>query len=159
MIYFNKKEKRLVSEHEVVTENPNTSFPRPFSDETLSGLGLVHFAKDPQPACDTETHYIIEGPIEIRDGVAYLTYNTKKHDSMTLRKNLQKKKQEVRAVRNKLLADSDWAVLPDSQLAEDVKQDWMVYRQELRDFTDAVDFPYTELWPEDPIEDYGDGVI
>ena len=41
-------------------------------------------------------------------------------------------KDEMREERNKLLKDSDYTVLPDFPTAN--KQDWIDYRQELRDF-------------------------
>ena len=55
---------------------------------------------------------------------------------------------EVRMERDKLLAESDWTVLPDSPIAD--KTAWQTYRQELRDITnglttveqvEAVEFP------------------
>lgn len=52
--------------------------------------------------------------------------------------------QIVRSIRNKLLQESDWAVLPDVPTD---KAEWETYRQELRDVPqnwdggDAVEFP------------------
>lgn len=40
----------------------------------------------------------------------------------------------VRAFRNEKLADTDWAVLPDSPLSEEVKGYYRTYRQYLRDY-------------------------
>ena len=40
---------------------------------------------------------------------------------------------DVRARRNELLAESDWAVMPDSPLSESKKAEWVTYRQALRD--------------------------
>ena len=54
----------------------------------------------------------------------------------------------LRQDRNRLLAESDWTVLPDSPIAD--KTAWQTYRQELRDITnglttveqiEAVEFP------------------
>tara|TARA_R100000278_G_C5420292_1_gene146315 strand:+ start:510 stop:728 length:219 start_codon:yes stop_codon:yes gene_type:complete len=42
---------------------------------------------------------------------------------------------ELRNVRNKLLRDSDWAVMPDSPLSDSKKDEWKTYRQALRDMT------------------------
>tara|TARA_R100000773_G_scaffold30015_1_gene25728 strand:+ start:1300 stop:1518 length:219 start_codon:yes stop_codon:yes gene_type:complete len=41
----------------------------------------------------------------------------------------------LRNYRNKLLAVSDWTVLPDSPLSESKKNEWKTYRQSLRDIT------------------------
>lgn len=40
---------------------------------------------------------------------------------------------ELRNVRNKLLIDSDWTVMPDSPLSDSKKTEWKTYRQALRD--------------------------
>ena len=54
----------------------------------------------------------------------------------------------LRRDRNRLLAESDWTILPDSPIAD--KTAWQTYRQELRDITnglttveqvEAVEFP------------------
>jgi hypothetical protein len=41
--------------------------------------------------------------------------------------------QGVRSIRNHLLGDSDWTQFADSPLSADVKAEWAVYRQALRD--------------------------
>jgi hypothetical protein len=39
----------------------------------------------------------------------------------------------IRVIRNLLLVECDWTQLPDSPLREEVKLEWRVYRQALRD--------------------------
>ena len=41
----------------------------------------------------------------------------------------------LRNYRNKLLADSDWTVMPDSPLSDSKQTEWKTYRQALRDIT------------------------
>lgn len=41
----------------------------------------------------------------------------------------------LRANRNQLLIQSDWAVMPDSPLSDSKKDEWKTYRQALRDMT------------------------
>ncbi len=41
--------------------------------------------------------------------------------------------QWIREKRNKLLAESDWVMLPDAPLSEEQRLEWMRYRQALRD--------------------------
>jgi hypothetical protein len=50
----------------------------------------------------------------------------------------------VRAMRNKLLADCDWTQLEDSPVDKLV---WKTYRQELRDVSNQEGFPWTVQWP------------
>lgn len=48
-------------------------------------------------------------------------------------------KDNIRYIRNRLLAESDWTQLNDSPLAEDKRAAWAAYRQNLRDLTDNID--------------------
>lgn len=55
---------------------------------------------------------------------------------------------EVRSERDRLLADSDWAVLPDAPVADG--QAWKDYRQALRDLPQQAGFPTDIDWPTAP---------
>lgn len=59
----------------------------------------------------------------------------------------------VRAERNRLIAASDWAVLPDSSAD---KSAWAAYRQALRDVTEQPDFPESVEWPTAPNDERAD---
>lgn len=48
---------------------------------------------------------------------------------------------ELRILRDLRLTESDWTQLPDNSLTDAQKQEWQVYRQELRDLTDVVTDP------------------
>ena len=41
--------------------------------------------------------------------------------------------EQLRSKRDKLLAESDWAAMPDSPLSESKKAEWITYRKGLRD--------------------------
>ena len=47
--------------------------------------------------------------------------------------------QDLRARRNKALADSDWTQLPDVGFNAAEKNAWMIYRQALRDITNNIE--------------------
>lgn len=47
---------------------------------------------------------------------------------------------EIRAYRNKLLAQSDWVNNPDISMSDLEKAEWISYRQALRDFPATVNF-------------------
>lgn len=53
----------------------------------------------------------------------------------------------VKSQRNQLLADSDWTQLPDVVLNN--KDQWVTYRQSLRDITTQSD-PFNIVWPVAP---------
>ena len=56
----------------------------------------------------------------------------------------------ARSQRDKLIAETDWTQLADSQLSDSVKASWVTYRQELRDLPTASGFPHTMTWPKEP---------
>lgn len=58
------------------------------------------------------------------------------------------KSEFVRAKRDLMLRDSDFAVLPDSPMSETKKEAWRVYRQALRDLPEQEGFPENVAWPE-----------
>jgi hypothetical protein len=57
--------------------------------------------------------------------------------------------ENIRVQRNFLLEKSDWTQLPDSPLSSEKKQDWVAYRQALRDITNQPD-PKSIIWPTEP---------
>ena len=55
--------------------------------------------------------------------------------------------------RNQLLLVSDWSILPDNGLSESKRQEWLEYRQALRDLTEQSGFPENIVWPTPPSKD------
>ena len=55
----------------------------------------------------------------------------------------------LRTERNALLASSDWSQGADSPLTDEVKAEWVTYREELRDFPESAD-PANPTWPTPP---------
>lgn len=54
---------------------------------------------------------------------------------------------KIRAIRDQLLADTDWAILPDVNISN--KEEIIEYRQKLRNITENLD-PKNIVWPEKP---------
>jgi len=57
---------------------------------------------------------------------------------------------EIRARRDRLLAATDWAVLPDSPLDAQLLEEVKTYRQALRDVPQQEYFPGAITWPQMP---------
>ena len=57
--------------------------------------------------------------------------------------------EDIRHMRNKLLAISDYTQLPDCQLSDEEKQAFAEYRQQLRDITEQPD-PFDIWFPASP---------
>jgi len=56
-------------------------------------------------------------------------------------------KQEIRELRNKKLAETDWIVIQSKELNIEIPNEWKLYRQSLRDITTQVGFPSAVEWP------------
>ena len=55
---------------------------------------------------------------------------------------------ELRAERNRRLAESDWIVTKSLEAGENVPDDWKTYRQALRDITKSHSSLATVSWPQ-----------
>lgn len=61
----------------------------------------------------------------------------------------ERKRNETRVRRNALLAATDWRVARANESGVPLAQEWVDYRQALRDITDQTD-PWNVQWPEEP---------
>lgn len=52
--------------------------------------------------------------------------------------------------RDALLQESDWTQLPDVPMTDELRDQWRVYRQDLRDITSQPGFPNNINWPIKP---------
>ena len=56
----------------------------------------------------------------------------------------------LRVKRNTLLTESDWTQYNDTPLTDEVKAEWAVHRQALRDLPENTDDPADPTWPTPP---------
>ena len=54
---------------------------------------------------------------------------------------------QIRNRRDNLLTKSDWTQIPDNQISPELKEEWQVYRQALRDITNLFTNPDQVVWP------------
>ena len=57
---------------------------------------------------------------------------------------------ELRQERNRLLVETDWTQVADSQLADEKKTEWREYRQALRQLPATEEDVSNPTWPEQP---------
>lgn len=57
---------------------------------------------------------------------------------------------DLRGWRNGLLSGSDWIFMPDVNITEEKKQEWISYRALLRDLPQNTQDPTKVVWPEEP---------
>ena len=121
-------------------DNPQTSFPKTISDETLAEYGVYRVVQTDAPQIDTKTHRVVKSVQDV-DGVWTVVWTTKQLPEDRAGDN-------VRSHRNSLLKETDYLALSDNTLTEAMA----TYRQALRDITDHANFPYLneEDWPTKP---------
>lgn len=95
-------------------------------------------------------HITVNGSTRILTGDDAAAFKAEQDAKMIL--NAESNKRFWVEVRNSVLASSDWTQLPDIQLTDEVKAQWAVYRQALRDITTLENWPELtyEDWPLDP---------
>lgn len=57
--------------------------------------------------------------------------------------------EDIRRVRNQMLNDSDWCDLPNSPIKN--KNEWLTYRQILRNIPQNYTSPGSVIWPQKPL--------
>ena len=149
MRYYDITNATIVSERQILKANPSTSFALPLSDAALAGLNMAKLLEDARPSYDADTQTVIEGAVEERGGSYYQTYSVIDRSPEAIANDLANKKANVRAQRDARLAETDWAMMPDSPLIDYDKGIMGSYRTALRDVPAQAGFPDNAL-PEGP---------
>jgi hypothetical protein len=129
-------------------DNPNTSFPKDISDETLLAFGAhrVFFSTRPEV---TETQVLEEGtPVFDKEADRWTqVFVVRDMSDEELAQIAEAKAEQIRNERNNLLVASDWTQVLDAPVDQDA---WAEYRQALRDITSQEGFPHNVVWPVKP---------
>lgn len=127
-------------------DNPDTSFPASPSDETLAAWGVYPCEPVTPPSYDVATQSVSRGdPVKI-SGEWWESWTVTDLDADAIAMRREEQWTDVRAERNRKLADCDWTQLPDAPVDAAA---WATYRQELRDVTQQAD-PFNITWPIEP---------
>ena len=132
----------LVTEQDI---DPLMVYP---SDNFKPSLDLYAPVVDVPPPSIEATEAVEEGPPAQVDGAWRRTWVKRQARQDELDARRQAKAQEVRARRDRLLADSDWTQLLDTPQATQAA--WATYRQAVRDVTKQPSFPFGIEWPVKP---------
>lgn len=132
-------------------ENKNNSLPRFLNDLFLAANNVYPVVEDIKPEYDKINEKLekIEPPVF-------------KNEKWTTEWNIVQKSQEeidyeynqlataARQERDMLLSKSDWVTAKSFETSTPIPEEWITYRQSLRDITSQVTFPYTINWPTSP---------
>ena len=63
---------------------------------------------------------------------------------------LEQAAESARSQRDRLLAESDWVTIRATDTGDPVPNEWVDYRQALRDIPEQTGFPEEIEWPQEP---------
>jgi hypothetical protein len=139
-VKITNEEIAIYSIHELMADNPDTSFPDIPTAELLASFDVYACSQALMPTHDRSTQKCDPGDFVI-DGDGYI------REWKVTNKPLDEVTNIIRNNRDYLISETDWMTLNDSPT---ISQEWIDYRQELRDLTSQDGFPYDVVWPIKP---------
>jgi hypothetical protein len=124
-------------------DNPQVSFSKHPSESTLAEYDVYPVSEISRPEYDARTHYLKQSEFYQVDGKWQLHYTPEQlpYEQVANR---------IRAERDELLRLTDWIVSKSYESQSPVSQEWVEYRQALRDIPQQEGFPYEVQWPVEP---------
>jgi hypothetical protein len=124
-------------------DNPQVSFPKNPTNELLEEWGVYPVVVLPKPTIDERTHYLKSSVFYQVDGKWQIHFSAEPLPQIQV-------EQALRSERDGLLAESDWIVSKSYEQQNPVPDEWVDYRQKLRDLPTQQNFPYDIIWPLKP---------
>jgi hypothetical protein len=131
-------------------DHPNVSFPRSISDEVLAAYNVFRVTELPAPDYNSRTHRLVTQAPALVDGVWTVSRIAVAKDQAQIDNETAQAAANVRADRDRRIAETDWMVIKHLELNENIPGVWEVYRQALRDVPAQAGFPWEVTWPEKP---------
>lgn len=155
---------------ELRRDNPNVSFPRVVNTRIMRRFNAHPIEKLPKPDFNKLTEKLVSDAAPTIDRTHYITkaqatdeetgvvdesrvgqpIHTCSIGYTVQRLSADQAAENIRAHRDRRLADTDWIVAVSYERGELVPQVWADYRQALRDVPDQAGFPYAVEWPKKP---------
>ena len=163
----NRSNGELTTISQFKATQPSTSFPKQITTEILDNFGYDPVLNGPAATVVAPYGVSIRSGVEEVDGQWFtkfiagpiFTDTTDGDGNVTTAADNEaaykagidaQAATSVRSERDRLIAETDWTQLADSQLSNSVKTSWVTYRQSLRDLPTASGFPHTMTWPTKP---------
>lgn len=138
----------VITDQQLRSDNPNTSFPAVLTPEIINDFGYDSVLEGPQPTLIPPYQYAQrDGVVEV-NGQWFTHYIAAEPDEDGKAAMDAAQAERVREDRNQRLAACDWTQLPDAPVDAAV---WATYRQELRDISSQAGFPWDVHWPAEPM--------
>lgn len=163
MLIRNRTTGAVITVREFKSLHPRTAFPKQINNLVLDSYGYDPVLNGPQATVSGPYETSVYDGVEEIDGQWFTKYivgpvftdieggQTAAEQRTAYRANIDSRASEfMRDSRDKLLAESDWTILPDSPLTTEKKTEWQTYRQALRDIPTLEGFPHNVTWPTKP---------
>lgn len=125
-------------------DNPNVSFPRNISNESLSQFNVVRVLSTPRPEEDHSKNFSVTAEKVNGSWVEkWISIDASPEEIQTRTINQER---DIRSQRDNMLAETDWRFRSDMNPS----QEWINYCQALRDIPAQEGFPWNVVWPEMP---------
>jgi hypothetical protein len=132
---------------------PTTSFTSKVPLTEYSDFGVVDVFTSECPPYNRETHKAqLTTPNRTQDGKWYRNWIIESLSEEELAARDSSVSFNIRNQRNLLLKETDWTQLSDAQPVVYSINEYVEYRQALRDITNQEGFPNNVIWPEKPQE-------
>lgn len=146
----NRNTGAVITDQQLRSDNPNTSFPAVLTPEIINDFGYDPIFEGPQavtvPPYQTSQR---DGVVEV-NGQWFTHYIAAEPDADGKAAMDAAQAQRVREDRNQRLAACDWTQLTDTPLDLDAKLAWQLYRETLRMVPQQTGFPWNVQWPPKP---------
>jgi len=149
-MYRVKSTGEIKSQGEVRSMYPNTSFPSQWTPALVEELGLDPVFESPTPTTTRYQTAFKDGVEQDAQGRWLWKWSISEMDDDAKAAKDAEAAKSVRADRDKRIAETDWIVIKNLELNQNVPGVWEVYRQELRDVPAQTGFPYDITWPSKP---------
>lgn len=140
----------VLSQGQVRSLYPNTSFPKTWSPELVEELGLDPVLESPAPTVNRYQTAYKDGTEQDANGNWVWKWSISEMSDDAKQTLDNEQANNIRATRNKLISDCDWTQLDDTPVTNAKKLEWATYRQALRDITTQSGFPWEVTWPTKP---------
>ena len=132
-------------------DNPNTSFPKTPTEQTLASFG-VYPVRETNPTVGENQKLQKTWTPEYIGGEWLLNHQAVDMTADEIAERDAVVANGVREKRDSLLAETDWVVIMHTEKGTNIPAEMELYRQALRDISNHVNFPHLEEadWPVKP---------
>lgn len=123
-------------------------FPHLFLPSEVEPLGFGIFEFTNCPTVEYPNKVVEVLPVKGENEIYYQTWEIQEMSNDEKAEATIEKADLIRRERNYRLAECDWTVFPYSPVSQEKQLQWVEYRQQLRDITSQVGFPWSVIWPD-----------